>query len=466
MYLTNVKARGYLVKEMLAQISPLPWPEPSAVRLPHLGGPGAPTAVEEPGAGRDQVRLSGDLFRAMGDLLLRRRPGSSRGAVAHELQRRLAACGIHYHVRTLKRQLTGQVRSVLARVESVMAQVLAESLGLSTVDDVREAFAAAGLGPGDSRPVYVPVKEVVDLASLWLYLNPDRSRRFLARRLQVRLRKAGAPFTVDSLQAILARTKLTTRRAVYDELVGLLVESGVASETEALARCRASSAEIAHAARGRDLVHATRFHELCELWRAGRREPSFRRLCLRLKQRLDERRIRLSLPHLQAIASGRARAVRRCVLQALEEVVRAELPLGHEVEAHGPWPGSAVGDLRWIDARRVVDLAQEWLALHPGATRRQLALRLARAVHQMGYSMSHNSIQPLLGGWKKKARGFVYRAVRAELWHHEGPPVVPARCRTRGCVFPAARDGLCHRCCRSARDARPFARRSTGADCA
>ena len=464
MYLTNVKARGYLVKGMLSQISPPPSPEPSAVGLPRLGGPAAPTPVAEPGAGGHQVRLSGDRFRAMADVLLRRRPGSSRGALAHELQGRLAACGIHYHVRTLKRQLTGHVRSVLAGVESVMAQVLAGSLCLSTLDDVREALAAAGLGPGDSRPVYVPVKEVVDLASLWLYLNPDRSRRFLARGLQVRLHKAGAPLTLDSLQAILAGTKLTTRRVVYDELVGLLVESGVASETEALARGRAWSAEIAHAARGRDLVHAARFHELCELWRAGRHEPSFRRLCLRLKQRLDDRRIRLSLPRLQAIASGRAQAVRRCALQALEEIVRAELPLGHEVQAHGPWPGSAVGDLGWIDARRVVDLAQEWLALHPGATRRQLALRLARAVHQMGYSMSHNSIQPLLGGWKKKARRFVYRAMRAELWHHEGPPVVPGRCRTRGCVFPAAWDGLCHRCCRSARDARAFERRSSGAD--
>ena len=441
MCLTNVKARGYLVEGMLSQISLLPSPEPSAVGLPHLGGSAAPTAVAESG---DQVRLSGDLFRAMGDLLLRRRPGSSRGAVAHELQRRLAARGIHYHPRTLKRQLTGQVRSVLAGVESVMTQLLAESLDLSTLDDVREALTAAGLGPGDSRPVHVPVKAVVDLASLWLYLNPDRSRRFLAGCLQVRLRRAGAPFTLDSLQAILAGTKLRTRRVVYDELVGLLVGSGVQSETEALARCRAWFAEIAHAARGRDLVHAARFHELCELWREGRREPSFRRLCLRLRKRLDDRRIRLSLPHLQAIASGRARAVRRYVLHALEEIVRAELPLGHEVEA--PWPDSAVGDLRWIDAHRVVDLAQEWLALHRGATRRQLALRLARAVHQMGYSMSHNSIQPLLGGWKKKTRRFVYRAMWAELRHHEDPPLVPGRCRTRGCVFRAVWDGLCHRC--------------------
>jgi len=449
---------------MLSKIRPpLLSPEPPAVGLPHTGGPAPPTTVAEPGAGRNRVRLSGDHFRAMGDLLLRRRPGSSREGVARELQRRLAACGIHYHGRTLKRQLTGHVRSVLAPVESVMAQVLAESLGLSTLDEVRETLAAAGLDPGDSRPLYVPAKDVVDLASLWLYLNPDRSRRFLAGRLQVRLHKAGAPFSLDSLQAILAGTKLTTQRVVYDELVGLLVESGVASETEALARCRTWSAEIAHAARGRDLVHAARFQELCELWRAGRHEASFRQLCLRLQQRLDERGIHLSLPHLQAIASGRTRAVRRCVLHALEEVVDAEVPPGHEVEAHGPLPGCAVGDLQWIDARRVVDLAQEWLALRPGATRRQLALRLARAVHQMGYSMSHNSIQPLLGGWKKKARGFVYRAVRAELRHHEGPPVVRARCRTRGCVFPAAWDGFCRRCCRSARDARPFARRSTDA---
>jgi hypothetical protein len=281
---------------MLAQISPLPSPEPPAVRPPHLGGLAAPTAVEEPGAGRDQVRLSGDRA-AHGSA-----PGLarlSRGAVAQELQRRLAACGSTITSNPKRRPAT---QSRAAQVESVMSQVLAEPA--STPDDVRKAFGRRAR-PGDSRPVYagegggrpglavaLPGRTGRDASWPGVYRSGSAGRSSVYRR---------------PLQVILAGTKLRTRRVVYDELVGLLVESGVASETEALARCRAWSAEVAHAARGRDLVHAARFHELCDLWRAGRHEPSFRRLCLRLKQRLDERRIRLSLPHLQAIASGAVR---------------------------------------------------------------------------------------------------------------------------------------------------------------
>jgi hypothetical protein len=384
----------------------------------------------------------------------------SREALARELQQRLATRGVRYHLRTLKRQLRGEVRTVWPAVESAMAEIVAAQLGLRSLREVRDALAAVGLGPFESRPAQVPVQEVVGLASLWLYLNPRRSRRFLAARLQQRLHEAGVALALDSLQAILAGTKSRTQRAVYDTLVELLGESGVGSKKEALDLARVRSADVALAVRGRELVPAARLHGLCQLWRARHREPSFRRLCLLLQQRLAERGLALGLPHLQAIASGRVRAVRRRVARVLEQDLRSgELDVRGDRRPAGP-PAS-LSDFKWVDARLVQGLAEQWQARDPGATRRQLALRLAEAVRAMGYSLSQNSIQPLLGGWKKRARGFVHRAMLAELAREA--PSAPAKCRTRSCVLLAARDGLCRQCWLAASDTTPFARRSTGA---
>ena len=444
---------------MLSERFVAPPPEPGTpAPVPHAGLASSMVGAA-PERGGDPVRSSGDLFRAMGWLLVGSRPGMSREALAHELQHRLATRGVRYHVRTLKRQLSGAVRTVWPAVESAMAEIVAGQLGLRSLREVRDALAAAGLGPFESRPVQVPVQEVVGLTSLWLYLNPQRSRRFLAARLQARLREVGVALTLDSLQAILAGTKSRTQRAVYDELVELLGESGVGSEGEALALARVRSADIALAARGRDFVPAARLHGLCQLWRAQHREPSFRRLCLRLQRRLAERGLRQSLPHLQAIASGRLRAVRRSVARVLEQILRGELDAcGDRRRVERP---ASVSDFKWVDAGLVRGLAEEWQTRHPGATRRQLALRLAQAVRAMGYSMGHNSIQPLLGGWKKRARGFVHRAMLAELAHEARS--APAKCRMRSCVLPAARDGLCRQCWLAASDTAPFARRSSGA---
>jgi hypothetical protein len=451
-------AHAIFRKEMLSERSAAAPPEPGTpAPVPHVGLSSSMVGAA-PARGGDPVRHSGDLFRAMGWLLVGSRPDMSREALAHELQHRLATRGVRYHVRTLKRQLSGAVRTVWPAAESAMAEIVAAQLGLRSLREVRDALAAAGLGPFESRPVQVAVQEVVGLTSLWLYLNPQRSRRFLAARLQARLREAGVAFALDSLQAILAGTKSGTQRAVYDKLVELLGES-VGSEGEVLALARMRSADIVLAARGRELVPAARLHGLCQLWRAQHREPSFRRLCLHLQQRLAERGLRLSLPRLQAIASGRVRAVRRRVAHVLEQSLRGELDARADRLRVGR-PAS-LSDFKWIDSRVVRELAEEWLARHPGATRRQLALRLAQAVRAMGHSMSHNSIQPLLGGWTKRARGFVHRAMLAELAREAR--LAPAKCRIRSCVFPAARDGLCRQCWLAASDTTPFARRSSGA---
>ena len=42
---------------------------------------------------------------------------------------------------------------------------------------------------------------------------------------------------------------------------------------------------------------------------------------------------------------------------------------------------------------------------------RRLSIRLSTTLEKMGYRTSHNTLQPVLGGWKKRTRGFVYQAM-------------------------------------------------------
>ncbi len=412
-------------------------------------------------------RVPGGFFRAMGALYFQSHPNSSQEGLADEMRRRLAARGIQYHTRTLKRQLTGAVSSVPPDVESEMRQLLTQGNGLRTLCDIEHALAASGLevAPGERISPYVRVEDLVPLVQLWLHLNPGKSKRFLARRIREQLSGDDDPYTVDSLQAILAgKQHLFARRAVLESLLALLAESGVASEEEARSRYLELAGEIAASVERREVVSSPGFVRLCRLWQLRHHEPSSRRLALMLRQRLAAAGLPLSLPHIQNLVSGRTRGVRRGVLQVLEELVRQELHQGETLEQEVAKVFPRMADLGWVEGESVAAPAREWVARHPGMTMRRLALRLAAVVRRMGYPMSHNSIQPILGGWKKKARRFVYRAMLVLMEERLGSVEEPGqvRCLTKGCVFPAVQEGLCRQCWLGKHDFRAFERRSNG----
>jgi len=94
--------------------------------------------------------------------------------------------------------------------------------------------------------------------------------------------------------------------------------------------------------------------------------------------------------------------------------------------------------MAWVRAEPIVALAKTWLEQHPGMSKRQLAIRLSARIREMGYSRGHDALQPILVGWKKKTRRFVYRAMLVEC-----PSV---KCLTKSCVYPAVQEGLCRVC--------------------
>ncbi len=402
----------------------------------------------------------------MAALYLRNHTACSRGALAEELRLLLLGLGIRYHPRTVKRQLTGTVLSVPPEVEAAMEQLLSERNGLRNRSEVDHALAAAGLQVDRPPSTQVAVDRIVPLGRLWLYLSRPESKRSLAVRLRDALARRGTHYTVDSLQEILSghRHRLT-RHAVLEVLLALLAWHGIASEAEARSCLQALRREIDAFLQGREVVGSSRFRRLCGLWLLRHREPSARRLAMLLQERLRARGVILSLPTVQALASGRTPGVRRVVLKAMEDLVREELGPGLDIHEEAARVSAGLTDLGWVDARLIVARGDEWLARHPGATRRQLALRLADIVRRMGYTMSHSSIQPLLGGWKRRGRVFVYRAVRmlAGAQPCANADGGSGKCMTRSCIFPALWEGLCRHCWLSKHDSRPFDRASENA---
>lgn len=165
-------------------------------------------------------RTPGALVRAMGALLLLKTPGRSRESLARELQEHLRTLGVEYHVRTLKRQLTGSVSSVPPEVQAAMRDVLLRVDGLRTDRDIEIALGAAGLwvSPEERQPEYLSTERIVPLAQLWLLFNPTHTRHSLAALLRGRLAhrgvRAGAILMLggqDESQAPLCELRLRER---------------------------------------------------------------------------------------------------------------------------------------------------------------------------------------------------------------------------------------------------------------
>ena len=272
-------------------------------------------------------RVPGAISRALAVLYLRGHPDVSRVALARELRRRLAPGGIHYHLRTLRRQLSGAVSTVPPEVETAMRQILRERDGLAREEELERALAASGIEipHGDRASALVVVERILPLVQLWLHLNPGKSKRFLAARLANDLGRNGCRSTIDALQRALAGRRRHVRRVVHCVLLARLAELGVTSEEEARLRARELQQDIRRSSRRRAFVDACRFRQLCRLWQVLRHEPATRRFAVLLKERLGGWGLSAHVKHLQTIINGDSPCVRGAFLEAVEEVLREEV---------------------------------------------------------------------------------------------------------------------------------------------
>ncbi len=372
--------------------------------------------------GFGSARVPGTFFRALATFFLRKNPAYSREALARALCSRLRISGTKYHERTLKRQLGGAIASVPPGVERTMVRLLLESDGLVSEAEIERALAAEGLhvSPEDRLPANVPGETVIALANLWLHLNPNKSRRFLACQIRKSLRFEGIGSSTVHLQSVLAgRPHRFVRRQIRDTLLTFLAQHDVHSEKSARAQVERRSDEIRRSVEARQLDDPKRLVQLAGLWKLLHHDYSSRHLAASLRRKLSEQGILMSFDYLQRLVDGRTRWVRRGVVAAMEKLLQEEFPQVDD------WEGeltkltsrSVMIDLSWVRAEPIAHLAQEWIQQHPGSSIRQLALQVSKTARRMGYTRSFHSIQPVLDGHRKKTRGFVYRAMLHQFEH-------------------------------------------------
>ena len=366
------------------------------------------------------ARQPGDLFRAIGALYLRKKPEACHERLAKELRDHLKEFGVDYHVRTLKRQLTGRVATVPTVVQDAMQQVVLRANGMRTNLDIERALVLAGLSVSQEkrRPEYISTERIVPLVRLWLLLNSSRSKRSLAMDLSERLADGDAQINGDTLQVILAGRQPSTRREVLQELLGLLSHHGISSEAGARARLQERREDLAGYEEERDLQPGERLVCVALAWKVHMRAPSSRRLAVMLRDRLSRRSIDIGIHRLQEALDGKTKRVRGVLVTEMEALLREALPEGKDLDdavTKAATNKTRIVDLCWVDAKPLATLADEWIEQNPRATMRQLAIRVAKTARRMGYATSLNSIQPILGGHKKKTRGFVYRALLKQL---------------------------------------------------
>jgi hypothetical protein len=135
----------------LSQLESKQWPRIESSGIP----------VQEPLAGSHDsnraLRLPGDLFQAMGVFYLHIRRGSSQMSLARQLCAQLDRIGVHYHVRTIKRHLSGDVATIPVSVQDAMRDLLLRDTSMQTWRDVTFALWSVGLSVTSDRlrPKYV-----------------------------------------------------------------------------------------------------------------------------------------------------------------------------------------------------------------------------------------------------------------------------------------------------------------------
>jgi RNA polymerase sigma-32 factor len=361
-------------------------------------------------------RIPGATFRATVARFVEENPGLSREALARDLRERLAALGIDYHLRTLKRQISGAVATVPPEVLATLRVIVTESVGSGGALGNGEQSAALDAfymtdSNEDTQPIYVARERVLPFAELWLYLHPDQSKRALAMRLRAELEAFDIRLNIDSLQSILAGKQQLVRREIKSALLTMLQRDGIENAEQAEARWQQMSNEIRTSHEGRFFENARKIHDVAHEWKVFHKEPSSRKLAMKLRQRLAERGIAIGLPHIQKLVDGRAHRIRHGVALVIEDILREEMAAKPSA-IMAPTDGATNElDLAWVQAEPIAKMAQHYVTNKAGMTMRKLSIQLSHVVERYGYATSPNTIQPILGGHKKKTRGFIYRAM-------------------------------------------------------
>lgn len=323
------------------------------------------------------------------------------------LSQSLESQGLHYHPRTLKRQLLGSIEYIPEPLEKTLllwieAQAIPGKKAL--IDRFTQEKSALAKSKDDS--LYVPPAFLQQMADGYLYRHKELSRRKLALKLGSSLEAKGVSIGLETLQAALSGKTQKVRKVLEEELLGYFLAEGLADRAAVEAYIEAAEGA------GKQEVQKIEVGDLshyADAFLLKHRGLSKRQLALRLQLRLQEKGYAYHLSSLQSVLEGKTHKTRKVIVDTLQELLQADgLDASDKI---ADFVRSAEGaPLEWshyVSAEAIPGQVEGLLQSRPGLTRRQIALQLKEDLSKKDFRFSLSTLQYLLAGKTQRIKKVV-----------------------------------------------------------
>lgn len=324
--------------------------------------------------------------------------------VIRSMLKQLQERGIHYHARTLKRQLQGDIEYIPEALEETFIGWL-EKTSPSLLAPLMRDFQKEKrlLYQSDDTFLYVSPHFFTEMAEAYLFLHKEISRRQLALLLKAKLAEKNISIGLETLQVALAGKTLKIRKVIEDALQQLFFDEGFHERSQIRQFVEEAKTQ------GTDEVHKIDIGSTANLVEAFLLKTeglSKRQLALMLRDRLASKGYRYHLSSIQSILEGKTHKTKRVVLDTLEEIYKAKGVSGRNniQELLQSLPEEQLHWNQYIDASQLGEKIDKLLHLHPQLTRRRIAIQLQEDLSQRNFNFSLNTLQYILAGKTQRSK--------------------------------------------------------------
>jgi hypothetical protein len=228
--------------------------------------------------------------------------------------------GVHYHSRTIKRQLLGNIEYIPESLEETLVDWLK-----NTPQNEYQSLLAQfrkdkeSLENSHDKSLYVSPQNFIRMADAYLYLNKISSRRRLAVRLNQDLKKKNISMGLETLQSALAGKTQKIKKILEDELRGYFVQESFSTSENFIEELALKAIQEVQK------VEVKNIPKLVDDYLLKTEGISRRKLAMLLKDRLTQKGYTYHLSSIQSILEGKTKKTRKIVLQTLIDLFKSKV---------------------------------------------------------------------------------------------------------------------------------------------
>lgn len=327
----------------------------------------------------------------------------------------LSEQGLHYHPRTIKRQLLGNIEYIPEALEKIMVHWIQVQSKLSYQRLLREFKKnKKDLENSHDQTLYVSPQFFTRMGDGYFYLHKQLSRRQLALKLQEALKKKKVIIGLETLQAALAGKNQKIRKVLEDEMKQFFFQEGFETKD----KIEKFLEEIQQKGfQEFEKVEVNNIEEIIDAYLLKSLGLSKRQLALKIKDRLEKKGYTYHLSSIQSVIEGKTRKTKRAILDIIHDLLKEE-GIDNPENMHDYLNSLSESQRHWhcyVSADSIPNIVQKLLDQNPTLTRRRLALILQDELNEKGFKFSLNSLQYILGGKTKRTRQVVHETLESYL---------------------------------------------------